>query len=92
MVVSAAIFILEVSVAIFVVSVLTTVESTLTVVESVVALVVAELLQATNTVAIERIAKIFFMTCCFKGFLICAKVKSFTAKSNIKKIAHTNDS
>jgi hypothetical protein len=70
LVVSADAFILEVSVVVLEVSTLVTVVSlVLTVVESVVVVEVPELLQATNTVATARIAKNFFMTSCFKGFL-----------------------
>jgi hypothetical protein len=37
----------------------------------------AELLQATITVAIERIAKTFFILICFKGFYNSRKDKIF---------------
>jgi len=74
-------------------STLTTVESTLTTVESVVLVAEsAELLQATNTVATDRIARIFFMTCCFKGFYNSREDKIFYQKSTIKNFTYTNDS
>jgi hypothetical protein len=70
--------ILELSVLTPIVSVLTALESVFTVVvESVVVVLLAELLQAANTAATESTAKIFFMTCYFKGFYNCREGKIF---------------
>jgi len=90
LVLSAFIFILDVSDIILDVSVIFEVSDILVIVVSVVLTEVEsvdvvddpELLQATITVARERIAKIFFMTSCFKDCIIRAKVIFFAKMPN----------